>query len=278
MRFFILIAILIFLSGCLMQQKPSDIKSFDDCVKAGYPVLESFPRQCKTPDGVSFVSLPDLFNASFNSSCSEDSDCILVDEDLDFRCCWQGACQSLNYSESKWIGVNSGWFDGTREKYCPNATECGPAPMCAVRVQDTNFTASCIGNKCMKIPISANTSANTSFLNVTANETVPANITIPENVTIENETAKNQTRNLSGILFGDSAYLLVLEDISIPDYCALMSVDFAANQSQITKIKVCPGEEQNWISPEGRVFRIKVTKTAAGYTKSERWAQVIIYG
>ena len=29
--------------------------SFDECVKAGFPVMESYPRQCKTPDNKTFV-------------------------------------------------------------------------------------------------------------------------------------------------------------------------------------------------------------------------------
>ncbi|KND50325.1 MAG: hypothetical protein AB198_01980 [Parcubacteria bacterium C7867-003] len=33
----------------------SEIKSFEDCVKAGYAVMESYPRQCKTPDGRTFA-------------------------------------------------------------------------------------------------------------------------------------------------------------------------------------------------------------------------------
>jgi len=32
-----------------------DINSFEECVSAGYPVLESYPRQCKTPDGRTFT-------------------------------------------------------------------------------------------------------------------------------------------------------------------------------------------------------------------------------
>lgn len=32
-----------------------EIKSFDDCLQAGYPALESWPRQCRTDDGQSFV-------------------------------------------------------------------------------------------------------------------------------------------------------------------------------------------------------------------------------
>jgi len=38
-------------SGCGEKQ----IKSFQDCVALGYPILESYPRQCKTPDGRIFT-------------------------------------------------------------------------------------------------------------------------------------------------------------------------------------------------------------------------------
>ncbi len=31
------------------------INSFEECVAKGYPVLESYPRQCKTPDGKTFT-------------------------------------------------------------------------------------------------------------------------------------------------------------------------------------------------------------------------------
>ena len=34
---------------------PPEISSFDECVAAGYPVMESYPRQCKTSDGTTFV-------------------------------------------------------------------------------------------------------------------------------------------------------------------------------------------------------------------------------
>jgi len=31
------------------------IASFEECVAAGYPVMESYPRQCRTPDGTTFI-------------------------------------------------------------------------------------------------------------------------------------------------------------------------------------------------------------------------------
>jgi hypothetical protein len=34
------------------------VLSFEDCVAAGYPVMESDPRQCKTPDGRTYAEEP----------------------------------------------------------------------------------------------------------------------------------------------------------------------------------------------------------------------------
>ena len=33
------------------------VQNFDECIKAGYPVLESYPRQCKTADGKTFQKI-----------------------------------------------------------------------------------------------------------------------------------------------------------------------------------------------------------------------------
>ena len=36
--------------------KLAAIRTFDDCKNAGYPVMESFPERCMTPDGRSFTA------------------------------------------------------------------------------------------------------------------------------------------------------------------------------------------------------------------------------
>lgn len=36
------------------------VDSFDVCVSRGYPVIESYPRQCKTPEGVVFIEEVDI--------------------------------------------------------------------------------------------------------------------------------------------------------------------------------------------------------------------------
>ena len=62
-----IIAILFFLLGAglviffVMNPKFQDTKNqknitgFEECVKAGYPIIESYPRQCKTKAGKYFV-------------------------------------------------------------------------------------------------------------------------------------------------------------------------------------------------------------------------------
>jgi len=43
-------------SGCVYSNDPGDsITNFNECIESGYPVMESHPRQCKTPDGRTFV-------------------------------------------------------------------------------------------------------------------------------------------------------------------------------------------------------------------------------
>lgn len=35
----------------------ASISTFDECSQAGYPVMESYPAQCRTPDGRSFTQI-----------------------------------------------------------------------------------------------------------------------------------------------------------------------------------------------------------------------------
>jgi Immunoglobulin-like domain of bacterial spore germination. len=37
------------------EKKAKKITNFEECISAGHPVMESYPRQCKTPDGKTFV-------------------------------------------------------------------------------------------------------------------------------------------------------------------------------------------------------------------------------
>lgn len=40
--------------GCVFEPQPA-VSSFKECIDKGYPVMESYPRQCRTPDGKTFT-------------------------------------------------------------------------------------------------------------------------------------------------------------------------------------------------------------------------------
>ncbi len=43
----------------IIASRPKEKKAnnFEECASAGYPVLESYPRQCKTPSGKMFFEI-----------------------------------------------------------------------------------------------------------------------------------------------------------------------------------------------------------------------------
>ncbi len=48
--------LLLSLSNIATQQKMYGIATFEECKNAGYPIMESYPEQCATPDGRTFVN------------------------------------------------------------------------------------------------------------------------------------------------------------------------------------------------------------------------------
>ena len=55
----------------MLQQDPVVVLSFNDCVRAGYSMLESYPRQCKTPDGRTYAEeIPEKI--TYRNSSSND--------------------------------------------------------------------------------------------------------------------------------------------------------------------------------------------------------------
>jgi hypothetical protein len=52
-----------------------EIRSFEDCAAAGLPVMESYPRQCNTPDGRNFAEEIEIVPTYTNAS----SDMIVVE-------------------------------------------------------------------------------------------------------------------------------------------------------------------------------------------------------
>lgn len=57
----VILSIVIFSILYLKDKVNQNITNFEECVGAGYPVMESYPRQCKVPNGPTFVeNIPGL--------------------------------------------------------------------------------------------------------------------------------------------------------------------------------------------------------------------------
>ncbi len=57
----LLVGLVIAIAGALgffYKRQPQQINSFAQCAAAGYPILQSYPEQCKTPDGRTFTNTP----------------------------------------------------------------------------------------------------------------------------------------------------------------------------------------------------------------------------
>jgi len=51
----VLVSVFIFWFFKKAEQKNAIVNSFKECTEKGYPIMESYPRQCKTPDGKTFT-------------------------------------------------------------------------------------------------------------------------------------------------------------------------------------------------------------------------------
>ena len=105
--FIAIISVFCFLGGIIYfstsQLSIKSIASYEDCVNAGYPILESYPEQCMTPDGRSFTreltdeekrrleeAEKEAYYGSYTSGpCETNNDCIVSG-------CNNEICQSKN--------------------------------------------------------------------------------------------------------------------------------------------------------------------------------------
>ena len=46
------------------------ITTFEECVQAGYSIMETFPEQCRTPDGRTFIATPTTTTATSTTASS----------------------------------------------------------------------------------------------------------------------------------------------------------------------------------------------------------------
>ena len=102
---------------------------------------------------------------------------------------------------------------------------------------------------------------------------------------IEETNESNKSKEITGLFFGNGRYVLILDDIVLdetkPDgACAAIRIVQLVGDSAkgLGKEKVCKDADVNWVSPEGRIFRIRLIKIVPGYSQQSKWAEFRILG
>ena len=57
-------------------------------------------------------------NKEVSIQCNSDDDCFLINKETGLGCCWESACESIEYSLDKYIAVNRDLFFEMRTKTC----------------------------------------------------------------------------------------------------------------------------------------------------------------
>ncbi|MBN2517462.1 MAG: hypothetical protein JXB14_01315 [Candidatus Altiarchaeota archaeon] len=90
------------------------VNSFGECVAAGYPVMESYPRQCRTPDGRTFIEEVAICEDRCGDGFCDDMVCLgegcpcaETPESCPEDCAGEETCGEMSISEAIDIATNS---------------------------------------------------------------------------------------------------------------------------------------------------------------------------
>lgn len=83
----------------------SAVADFEECVAAGYPVLESYPRQCQTPEGRTFVEELNgkcIITGCSNQVCAEEEQITTCEYREEYACLEYAVCERQDDGECGW--------------------------------------------------------------------------------------------------------------------------------------------------------------------------------
>ncbi len=105
-----LLAYVLLFSGCLSPQpstpSPDEINSFDECVAAGNPIMESYPRQCAVPGGPSFTEVLSEEKCSVYDDFFCPAGCVVCPPCVE---CSSVGCHSEEFCAN--LGFDKDWYD-----------------------------------------------------------------------------------------------------------------------------------------------------------------------
>jgi len=113
---------------CLPNEEISQIDSFEKCANAGFPIMESYPMQCRTPNGKTFTQ-EIVMSEKVARSIAETSDSCMSEGSI-------SALETHNTDTQTW------WF--TLEPNEPKQ-ECKPACVVSEKTQTAEINWRCMG-------------------------------------------------------------------------------------------------------------------------------------
>lgn len=124
------------------------VKSFQDCINAGYQIMESYPRQCKTPSGRIFKEV--IFEDEQPKSCNKHSDC-----ELPIMYAIRSNCPFSSYCINNLCGAGCPQYfadpnpniSKSYASFCLNDLEC----TCRNYLADDLKECKCIDNNCVAV-------------------------------------------------------------------------------------------------------------------------------
>jgi len=125
----------------------ANTKSISDDKNVGY---EGYHYPLPTTD---FIGIKQ--STEISTSCNTSNDCTIINKEINYRSCWPGRCELVDYSLERYISVNKDSFQEFRNseiKFRPSEAECYPAPGCNIAIINENFESLCTNNSCTKSP------------------------------------------------------------------------------------------------------------------------------
>ena len=92
-----------------------------------------------------------------------------------------------------------------------------------------------------------------------------------------------EREEISGLIFGNGQYTLLLNDIAIDESasggaCALIEIVETETLNSLQKSRLCKGTDYTWVSPDARRVKFRLLDIAPGYSQEAKWANIIIFG
>ena len=103
-------------------------------------------EDCPSNNTYMFIS-----DSKVSRLCTSDDDCTLIRQKYGFSCCYTGICEIYDYAHKDFVPVNWADFNKVRDLNCPKQQDCGPTPLCSLRVVNADIKARCVGGICSKL-------------------------------------------------------------------------------------------------------------------------------